>query len=165
MPEKLVREYQRVQIIAHIGSILLYCLFAVMVAIIFIHCLAHMQSWATIKGLDLSWLSSTLSLGTVAATTFLLAKFLRHFATDSSPFSSKQFHRLLLTAALLGIRAVLDLFTQTLSIAVGSTGLSPVLDAQTNVDLKVIVMIVFLACLAMVIRYGDALKEDSDAFI
>ena len=34
-----------------------------------------------------------------------------------------------------------------------------------GIDLKVVVMVVFLACLAMVVRYGNVLKEDSDSFL
>lgn len=38
-----------------------------------------------------------------------------------------------------------------------------IISTTAGPDLKVIVMIVFLICLAMVVRYGDALKEDSDS--
>lgn len=34
-----------------------------------------------------------------------------------------------------------------------------------DLDLKIIAVVIFLVCLAMVVRYGDALKEDSDSFV
>ena len=37
--------------------------------------------------------------------------------------------------------------------------------SQADIDLKVIAMIVFLISLSAVIRYGNALKQDSDSIL
>lgn len=66
---------------------------------------------------------------------------------------------------LFALRTALDAFTASpaykASVSDGSTHVFVV--AGPGPDLKVVVMVVFLICLAMVIRYGNALKEDSDS--
>lgn len=95
----------------------------------------------------------------------LLGEFLRHFNRDSSPFGAKQSLRLLLAGLLLAIRHTLDLLYPfpPLVMSVSDSSSMLYVTSQPGPDLKVVVMVVFLICLAMVIRYGNALKEDSDS--
>ena len=166
MPEKLIREYKRASIIARTGATLLYCIGLIGVAIAALHVISLLPSGqsssADVQQRILSILSALIMAGSVA----MLAEFLRHFARRTAPFGHKQSLRLMLASALFALRSFLDALTPGANITVSSESvLSMVPSSQFTVDLKVVVMIVFLACLAMVIRYGDALKEDSDAFI
>ena len=53
--------------------------------------------------------------------------------------------------------------------ALGPTELAPVpllaLIPKVQFFLRLFALVVFLGCLATVVRYGNALKEDSDAFV
>lgn len=101
-----------------------------------------------------------------AVTMALLGKFLRHFATEASPFCPSQSVRLVVVAALIAGRALLN---TALRCAYGTTGpvavpaLSGLLEVQAALGL--VAFGTFLACLSMVVRYGDALKKDSDSIV
>lgn len=107
-------------------------------------------TWQRAHAEGLSALSVLVSVGSVV----LIAEFLRHFHRDDSPFSRAQSIRLMGSAGLLAARALLDL------VAAAAPSLPA---AEGAVDLKVVVLAVFLACLSVVVRYGNALKEDSDS--
>lgn len=91
-----------------------------------------------------------------------LAEFLRHFERDRSPFGDRQFSRLVTAALLMGVRAVLGAMAPVSRNA--ASELAGVL-TQADLYLKIISVVIFLVCLAMVVRYGDALKEDSDSIL
>lgn len=96
----------------------------------------------------------------------LLGGFLRHFATDAAPFRAAQSSRLVAVAALIAGRVLLN---AVLRCAYGTAGPAPVpalsglLGAQAALGL--VALGTFLACLSMVVRYGDALKKDSDSIV
>ncbi|MCR8908077.1 MULTISPECIES: hypothetical protein [Atopobiaceae] len=102
-------------------------------------------------------LSQCMTLGTI----FLLAEFLRHFCRDDSPFGGAQSTRLVMTSVLLLGHLLLELVVAGTAPA----GALESLALDVDLDLKGAVLMVFLVCLAMVVRYGNALKEDSDAFV
>lgn len=101
-----------------------------------------------------------------AVATALLGRFLRHFVIDAEPFCPSQSARLIVAAALLMGRLLLD---AALRCAFDAARLEPVpqLSALLVVQaaLRVIALGTFLACLSMVVRYGDALKKDSDSIV
>ena len=98
--------------------------------------------------------------------TALLGRFLRHFATDAAPFCTAQSSRLAVVTALIAGRVLLN---AALRCAYGTAGpvavpaLSGLLGAQAALGL--VALGTFLACLSMVVRYGDALKKDSDSIV
>lgn len=161
MPERLTRDYRHAKMVTRVGALALHlitilsvCICLVIAALIFDdegfghtpHCL----------------ILSLIGMGVFAIATFCLAEFLRHFGLDQSPFGKEQSARLLVAAVLLAIKTVVDMALPTLS-----QDPSPSADLvfRADIDLKVVAVVVFLVCLAMVVRYGDALKEDSDAFV
>ena len=101
-----------------------------------------------------------------AVTMALLGKFLRHFATDASPFCPSQSVRLVVVAALIAGRALLN---AALRCTYGTAGPAPVPALSgllgTQETLGLVAFGTFLACLSMVVRYGDALKKDSDSIV
>lgn len=107
------------------------------------------------------------SISTVLTTIsiVLLGEFLRRFGSDRSPFGKKQSYRLLAAGVLFAGRMAFDSIASLSNLSLGAEGENAAVwvTTQPGPDLKVIVMIVFLICLAMVVRYGDALKEDSDS--
>ena len=96
----------------------------------------------------------------------LAARFLRHFCVDPSPFSAAQSARLAVMATIVMGRTVLDVVLSRAFYPVGHAPLPLLcLAVETQVVLKVLALAVFIGCLAMVVRYGNALKEDSDSIV
>ncbi|MGQ5425960.1 hypothetical protein ACULPM_02820 [Thermophilibacter sp. ZX-H3] len=162
MPEKIKKEYGYACKISAIGATFLYALFAycLLALIVLIVALSSFISESV------RYVFPTLALISHVSTTgavFLLAEFLRRFRKADSPFETKQSFRLSGAALFLAIRTLIDCFVPTFNPISTSSG--AVIVPQSGPDLKVVVMVVFLVCLAMVVRYGDALKEDSDAFV
>lgn len=96
-------------------------------------------------------------LATIAST-ILLASFFWCFGKDRSPFGLGQSLRLSGAGALFMIRMALDAFVPS-QVADSISSLTE----RPEVNLQLVTIVVFLACLAIVMRYGDALKEDSDS--
>lgn len=94
----------------------------------------------------------------------MLAEFLRHFS-KGNPFGSGQSARLFVSGAALALRTILDALNPIGPYETSVAGLGATVTSQADVDLKVIAMVVFLISLSVVIRYGDALKQDSDSIL
>ena len=63
------------------------------------------------------------------------------------------------------MRTILDALNPIGPYETSVAGLGATITSQADVDLKVIAMVVFLISLSVVIRYGDALKQDSDSIL
>lgn len=100
-------------------------------------------------------------LSTVVSTA-LLASFFWHFGRDKSPFGHRQSIRLAFAAILFMARIAFDALVPAL-VPLMTVGNTPGLTEHPEVNLQIVTIIVFLGCLAMVMRYGEALKEDSDS--
>lgn len=163
MIEELSKPYKHAQIASKVGAYLLYFLSLVCLSVPLVYLYAFTQT-SSMDQFDSSWqLLTVIGLFATVVFIFLLAEFLRHFGRDTSPFGRKQSARLLAAGLLLVLRTVVDALTSTSAFTVQiADGLS--LTSTSGVDLKVIAIIVFLICLAMVVRYGNALKVDSDSF-
>lgn len=167
MPERIVKEFRRAKIVARIGSIAMFVILVLEVII----CSAFIIVAPATVGVEESqiagWAVSVIGSLSTCVATFLLALFLSEFSHENSPFGSAQFRKLMLAGVILVIRAILDSFTALFTPTTYEFANSPAITFMptATLDLKVVVMVVFLVCLAMVVRYGDALKEDSDAFV
>ena len=110
-------------------------------------------------------LAISLHLGSILSTlasTYLLGSFLWHFGGRESPFGARQSLRLAGAAVLYLVRMAVDAAAPVFSpVEMGNGALT--LTQQSGIDLQLVTIVVFLACLAIVMRYGDALKEDSDS--
>ncbi|WP_167929991.1 hypothetical protein [Olsenella sp. SW781] len=165
MPEPLKTEYLRAKRAARAGSIVMYALAGFEGIVLAVYLTSLIQVESPLQSLSW-WLISILGICSSAAATLLLARFFSQFSRGKTPFGRRQFNRLLFAAMCLVIRGIADcrpssaLYQSTLPDG-SSISLAP----AATLDLKVVVMVVFLVCLAMVVRYGDALKEDSDAFV
>ncbi len=158
MLERLDRDYQRARRVARAGSAAFYGLVALcLVGALgyFLHALPQ----------DLSGGRSLVALicaAVVVAPAVPAAEFLRRFGReDRAPFGSGQSARLVAAALLMLPRALLEAAVP-LEKAV-STELAFSL-TRRGLYLRIISVTIFLVCLAMIVRYGDALKEDSDSF-
>ncbi len=162
MPERLAAEYAKARQASRLGSILLYLIGFICASVFVLYLSALYLSEIPLVW----WLIPLGSLVSFLASDLFLAEFLRHFGRGSMPFGKGQYKRLLFSALFLAFRLCLDglspIFLNTVSLeSVHQFSFVP----QDGVDPKLILMVVFLVCLAMVVRYGDALKEDSDAFV
>lgn len=107
--------------------------------------------------------SLLITVGQLVAEAFilLLASFLWHANKEASPFGKAQGTRLLAAGMLLVVRTLIDNFTASLPEGIG---LGPVtLTTEPSIDLKSIAIMIFMIALAFILRYGEALKEDSDS--
>lgn len=162
MPEKLIANYKKAKRASLVGAVVLYLLGASCVATLLIYLIATCQMEGTSTHLVYG-LIPVCSLASISVSVILLAEFFRHFSSDPSPFSRHQSVRLICAAVTLALKTFLDGLLPSFEATMLSAGITLV--PQSGLDLKVVVMVVFLVCLAMVVRYGDALKEDSDAFV
>ena len=161
MPEELKNEYRHAKTASLVGSICMYLMALFCLAILAIFCIMGPSEPIG------TFLSEAASLVTILVSVVYLAQFLRHFAAGSTPFGRAQSRRLIVASVFLALRAAMDSHLPVFSyinqpshqnVLQGTGGLQ-------GIDLKVVVMVVFLACLAMVVRYGNVLKEDSDSFL
>lgn len=159
MPERLSRDYQHAQRASRAGAGALYAVAAISLIV----GLAFCASCAPTDESSWPWTLSIIAVGVFAVAVALLAEFLRHFGQDSSPFGEKQFVRLTSAAILMSLRALFDAM-MPMTGAPASVDAVPLV-MHIDLDLKIIAVVIFLVCLAMVVRYGDALKEDSDSFV
>ncbi len=163
MPEeKLKDSYVLARRVSCLGAICMYILAAFMLLILFVYLYAFTQTevlfWIEPSSqvlISVSNLINTLSV-------FLLGEFFRGFAKGRSPFGPQQSRRLLVAGLLFALQEVLDLVIITPSFSVQVVD-SVTLTTQPGPSLNTVVMIVFLICLALVVRYGNALKQDSDS--
>ena len=94
----------------------------------------------------------------------LLAEFLRNFR-KGSPFGKPQSLRLLVAGLALAVQTMANILSPSAQFQENVQELGMTVTSQSDIDLKVIAMIVFLIALSLVIRYGDALKQDSDSIL
>lgn len=165
MPDKIIAEYKKARSISKLGSRIMYVLATTCTLIAVISYGAIFESGAA--GISNWQIVSLLGSLTTIVSISQVASFLSHFSKGINPFSKTQSNRLILAGAAILLRLAFDSISQvpSFSIEVGGANSFVQVTSQPGPDLKVVVMVVFLVCLAMVVRYGDALKEDSDAFV
>lgn len=167
MNKDLLDAHQTASRGAAVGSVILYAIVTLAVICELLHGLMLLGS-----KLPGTWgdpvFNALLATSQIAAavTMALLGKSLRHFATDASPFCPSQSVRLVVVAALIAGRALLN---TALRCTYGTAGSAPVPALSgllgTQETLGLVAFGTFLACLSMVVRYGDALKKDSDSIV
>lgn len=165
MNERLDQELSIARRLSLVGLVVMCAITLICVAIAAAYLLAPIPEGH--GPVDASWrLCNCAGLAVLGISTALLAAFLWHFRRDANPFGGGQSLRLVAASAALAMRALMDVAAGTFPpVTIAEEPLTIALVPQSGIDLKVIVTVVFLACLAMVVRYGDALKEDSDAFV
>lgn len=166
MPEKIEVSYRRAKSSSRVGSLCMYLLATLSGVnfLLFAYTSTSANTSITQPPIEDLLIALAATLLTTAAI-FLLGEFFRHFGKDCSPFGKRQSLRLLAAAVLFTARTILDVLSPEPGIVHSLSSSNPTLyvTSQPGPDLKVVVMVVFLICLAMVIRYGNALKEDSDS--
>ncbi|MBM6675552.1 hypothetical protein H6A07_02170 [Olsenella uli] len=162
MSEEILGEYRRASRMARIGTVCMYAIAALFVVIALVSVSASVRD-----GLprDASVAIRLLKHATAITTTVLLAEFLRHFGRSSSPFGRGQSLRLVTAGLLLVLSTMFDLFGIAPSYDVQLLGgtLSFGATSQPGINPLMFSFAVFLFCLALVTRYGNLLKEDSDS--
>ena len=158
MPKELEKSYLRAKRVSTVGAV---AMFAIVVLQLFVLSI-HLFAFASTKSASYPWAINFLLLIATTVATALLGRFLFRFSRDESPFNFKQFLRLVLAAGLFAVKMALDASRPAyapLEVMEGTISLTP----QPGLDLQSLTLVVFLACLAIVVRYGNALKEDSDS--
>lgn len=153
MPEEVRDRYLAAQRSARMATIAMSIVGALQLFIFTVYLLALPEP---VKE-PIEWLRPLAVLSTLGSTV-LLASFFWCFGRDRSPFGRRQSFRLAGAGALFLMRMTLDALIPS-AVANGTPGLTE----HPEVNLQIVTIIVFLGCLAMVMRYGEALKEDSDS--
>lgn len=163
MTEEIDRSYRRASRAAAVGTACMCLLFLLMLlnALVLLYVAVGTDTLRVLPdGQVLVMLASNL---VPALQVLPLAGFLRHFA-DGSPFEPAQSARLAAAGALLLLQQVLSGMYAPLDPTLVSAEPVPLLVTDApGVEVDDITMVVFLLCLALVVRYGGALKEDSDS--
>lgn len=161
---ELNQELVRAQMACRIAAICMYAIAAVslFIDILYFYTLTQTDS--------LGFLTNGQSFATVfhsvtcTALIVLLAEFLRNFC-KGSPFGKAQSLRLFVAGLCLAAQTMVSAMFPSAQFEadVAKTGMT--VASQADIDLKVVAMIVFLIALSLVMRYGHALKEDSDSIL
>ena len=162
MPEELLREFRRVARATKIGSACMYAIAVLLTVMMLVSCLVRPQT-TPLAFLEVA--KGLLRQCSAIVATVLLAEFLRSFGRARSPFGRTQSLRLVSAGALILLSTALDLFRgpQSYRLELVEEGLALSATSQQGINPVLISLVVFLFCLALVVRYGDALKEDSDS--
>lgn len=163
MPEELTSNYRSARRWSRVGSVALYAVSALVVALVLARTVGGVSAHGPRAAALVPEAVSELPL---VAATVLLAEFLRHVGGAGAPFGRAQQVRLLAASLAIAAKSVLDVALPLVARwALDAAGLPTADAARPSVDPVNVVMMVFLVCLAVLIRYGAALKEDSDAFL
>lgn len=162
MREEIQREYRHAKTVSQFGCTCLYLMAALLGALAALTCLALPQT-PDPPGAHLG--VGVIKQVTSLVATISLAEFLRSFGKDGRPFGRGQSVRLAVAGSLIVLSTLLDLFTPALTWSIRLVdGSAPVnISTQPGIDPMMVSLAVFFACLALVVRYGNALKEDSDS--
>lgn len=164
MPEELTSNYRSARRWSRVGSVALYAVSALVVALVLARTVGGVFAHGPRAAAAL--VPEAVSELPLVAATVLLAEFLRHVGGTGAPFGRAQRVRLLAASLTIAAKSVLDVALPLVARwALDAAGLPTADAARPSVDPVNVVMMVFLVCLAVLIRYGAALKEDSDAFL
>lgn len=101
------------------------------------------------------------------ATFVLFAEFFRNLTKEASPFGGRQSLRLIVAAVIgLGCRILESLVSVGSFYSISADMPIPIIKtADSPMFFSDLAVFSFLICFALVIKYSDALKEDSDSFL
>ena len=134
----------------------------VLIGIVYLYALTQTQSLTFLTDAQSMRSFADILLGIVFSA--MLAEFLRHFQQRQS-FWGATIRKAILCLEQLALRSVFDVLNPIGLYEANVAGLGAAVTSQADIDLKVIAMIVFLFSLSAVIRYGNALKQDSDSIL
>lgn len=162
--ERLNKLYRQAKRISTIGTICLYVISGLVLLIAVGLFYAFLQT-NDFSNENLVWKVLTCAESFAELLSIaLMGTFLRHHGHERSPFGPRQSRRLFISGCLYVLKRVFSYLTagpvHAVEIApsiTATTGLTP------HISLLDIALIVFLLCLGMMVRYGDALKKDSDS--
>lgn len=162
MLEELKREYDRTRRVSVVGALVMYLVAATSAVILLLYLYAIVGA-GTPGELGSTWpVAALVSLAAFFLSNLLLGRFLWCFGNGEEPFGERQARRLYGAATLLALRlagAVAIPSFGSVEVVPGSLSLT----SQPRLDLQAVTLIALLLCLAMALRYGNALKEDSDS--
>lgn len=167
MTDKLNATYKRASRACHVGAVCMYTLALLMLLLTLTFVYAFTQLSVFDGILDISGRALLLvPLALVFVATVLLGEFFRCFRHTRSPFGTQQSRKILIAGLLFVAAAVFD----SIPLASFDVALFPdssfgVASPSYGLDMKVVVLAVFLICLSFVVRYSNALKEDSDSIV
>lgn len=173
METEVTKTYKQARYACVAGSVLMAILAMAGVAILVVYLIGFKQLYSRIGVYEWGWWESRLaSLTLMPLSAIPLCSFFAHFSHGKEPFGAAQSNRLLISALALAIKFIFDCTREStqpfpFTVLDGSSHqfYEFILEPSKAIDPTIVMLIVFVACLALVVRYGAALKEDSDAFI
>lgn len=162
MPNSLEREYRRARKASLVGAVVMYAIAVLSLGTLILY-LGGLLGAGVGDAQSASWwaLSITVIFLFLAAN-LLLGRFFWCFGRDQAPFGRGQSLKLCVAGSLFAVKLVLE------SLVPASGPIEAVTEGMAFVprpgfDLETLTIVAFLLCLALVVRYGDALKRDSDS--
>lgn len=166
--DSISKERQLVTRVARVASVVMFLIFliALVLLLFYVFVLTRVGLSDTYP---LSWWVVQIGYGAMTCLSQLyLWLFLRHFARDDEPFSSRQTTRLLSAGVCLTAKAFLSGFNkpfEELIIYECPPPIGPVGIVYDGYNPGTLGIAIFVFCVALLVRYGNALKEDSDSIL
>ena len=162
MSDLLEREFKRARQASVVGAVVMYAIAALSLAILLLYLRAYLKMGTGDQRYASWWALGITVIALFLVANLLLGWFFWHFGRGLAPFGQRQSLRLLLAALIFAVKLVLEtLVPASGPIETVVEGVAVV--SRPGFDLETLTIGAFLLCLALVIRYGDALKRDSDS--
>lgn len=163
--DTLTRERRLVNKATFVGSLLIAPVVAFAIVVLLLYAYAFLTVGQA-SGHPISWWALVLLDSTVDVLSHLnMQLFLWHFSRDAEPFDSHQSFRLLFVGILFVMKTILSGLIKPYDPIEVFAGPPPIGLTYSGVRIGPFSMAVFVICVALVLRYGNALKQDSDSFL
>ena len=164
--DNLATERKHATIAAMIGAIAMALFAIASIAVLLFYIYAFEVVRFSTPHLNLAWWQSRItSLVLNALSPVVLAWFFTHFARSTNPWGKGQSIRLLVAGLMLTLELILDCIRPEGDMAIVISRPHLFLEPPFLRFLPMVAPIVFIFCLAMVVRYANALQEDSDSIL
>ena len=167
MATEIEREYHRARCVVHVSTIVMYAVALLELVILVLFLCAFLEAGVSEQMSLACWLGHFAYSIVSIMMAFCLVGFLRHFYRDPLPFGARQSQRLIVAGFLLIVTIVLGGLLPNIGEIPVSNNVSPIFVSteRGGIELNAVIHAVFLFCLAYLVRYGNALKEDSDSIL
>lgn len=166
MDIELEKAHRRARTSSLVAALLMFVIAALCAAILALYLYAQSRV-GSYEYLQHGWIENKIaSLTMPVLASLLFGSFFLQIRRSDKPFGSLQSLRLGIAGALLGVKYALDCIRPGIPpIPVPHINGTLYIEQQGSADPTILVLIAFTIALAIVLRYANALQEDSDSIL
>ena len=166
MDIELEKAHKRARTSSLVAALLMFAIAALCAALLALYLYAQSRV-GSCEYLQHGWIENKLAALTLPVlASVLFGSFFLHIHRSEKPFGSSQSLKLGIAGALLGIKVALDCIRPGIPpIPVPHINGILYIEQRGTADPTVLVLITFTIALAIVLRYVNALQEDSDSIL